>query len=130
MPREQDRNPSPPERDAALLWDMLEHAREAVEFVEKKNWDDYRRDLQLRRAVERSVQIVGEAAREVSQAFRDAHPEVPWRPIVAQRHILVHDYGEIEDEKIWRVATVHLPVLIAVLTALMPPPPPDPEPGS
>lgn len=128
MPPEQD--PSPPDRDAALLWDMLEHAREVVEFVRQKTWDDYRHNLQLRRAVERSVQIVGEAAREVSQAFRDAHPDVPWRPIVAQRHILVHDYGEIQDEKIWRVATVHLPVLIAVITELMPPPPPDPDLGA
>ncbi|HYE63914.1 MAG TPA: HepT-like ribonuclease domain-containing protein [Phycisphaerales bacterium] len=103
---------------------MVRHAHEAVEFVAGKTWENYREDRQLRRAVERSVQIVGEAARELSDDFRKAHPEVPWRPIIVQRHILVHDYGEIEDDKIWRVATVHLPVLIRLITPLIPPPPP------
>jgi uncharacterized protein with HEPN domain len=120
----------PDERDAGLLWDMLEHAREVVTFVAGKSWEDYQRDVLLRRAVERSAQIVGEAARELSDHFRGAHPEVPWRPIIAQRHILVHEYGEIEDDKIWRVATVHVPALIRMVTPLIPPPPPDPEPGA
>jgi uncharacterized protein with HEPN domain len=120
----------PEERDAALLWDMLVHAREAVSFVSGKTWDDYQNNVLLRRAVERSAQVVGEAAREVSDTFRKAHPEVPWRPIIAQRHILVHDYGEIQDDKIWRVATVHLPALIRLVGPLIPPPPPDPEPGA
>lgn len=114
----------PEERDAALLWDMVRHAGEAVDFVAGAAWDDYRKNLQLRRAVERSVQIVGEAARELSEDFRNAHPEVPWRPIIIQRHILVHDYGDIEDDKIWRVATVHLPELIRLVMPLIPPVPP------
>lgn len=118
----------PEERDAGLLWDMIRHAREAVGFVAGKSWEDYQQNVLLRRAVERSVQIVGEAANELSPEFHAAHPEIPWRPIIGQRHVLVHDYGEIEDDKIWRVATTHIPALILLVEPLMPPPPPDPEP--
>lgn len=115
----------PEERDAALLFDMLRHAREGAAFVAGRTWDDYQRDLMLRRAVERSVQIVGEAAARVSRPFRDAHPDIPWRPITAQRHILVQDYADIHDDKIWRVATAYLPQLIERLSLLIPPPPTD-----
>ena len=118
----------PEERDAGLLWDMLRHSREVTSFVTGQNYETYLKDLLLRRAVERSVQIIGEAAARVSREFRENHPEVPWRPITAQRHILVHEYGEIHDDKIWRVATEYVPALIELLEPLLPPLPPDPEP--
>jgi uncharacterized protein with HEPN domain len=74
-------------------------------------------------AVERAIEIIGEAARNLTPAFRDAHPEIPWRPIIAQRHVLAHDYGDIKQDRIWRVVTVHVPDLISQLEPLVPPPP-------
>lgn len=118
----------PDRRDAALLLDMLIHARRAVSYADGRTFDEYRREDMLRDAVERVVQIIGEAASKVSRAFREAHPEIPWRPIIAQRHILVHEYGRIDDDRIWRVATVYAPQLIVLIEPLLPPPPPDPFP--
>lgn len=104
---------------------MLRAAREVQAFTSGKTYDDYESDLVLRRAVERSIQIIGEASAKVSKEFREAHPDVPWRPITAQRHILVHDYGEIDDEKIWRVATHYVPQLIEQILPLLPAEPAD-----
>jgi uncharacterized protein with HEPN domain len=115
-------------RDAAYLWDMLKHAQEVAMFLQGRTAEEYHRDLLLRRAIERCVSIIGEAAGRVSKAFREAHPEIPWHAIVAQRHRLVHEYDHITDEKIWRVATIHVPILIAALGPLIPEPPPDPLP--
>ena len=91
-------------RDAGFLLDMLESARIVVRYVAGKTLDDYLRDEMLRDAVERRVEIIGEAARGLSDAFQAGHPQIPWRPIMAQRHVLAHDYGDIQDEKLWRVA--------------------------
>lgn len=118
----------PDRRDAARLWDMLKYAREAAFFVQGRTWEEYQRDRILRAAVERVVTIIGEAAYKVTRPYRLANPQVPWQALSAQRHILVHEYGRIDDEKIWRVATVHVPVLITQLETLLPPPPPDPYP--
>ena len=118
----------PDEKNAALLWDMLSHAREVSGFVAGKSYAEYRENRMLRLAVERLVHIIGEAAYCVSRTYRDANPQIPWVPIMKQRHILVHDYGVIDDEKIWRVATVHVAALIPLIEALLPPPPPDPFP--
>jgi uncharacterized protein with HEPN domain len=109
--------------DIAWLWDMQQACQHVTDFVAGKSFDDYEQDLLLRSAVERQVEIIGEAARHVSQAFQDQHPEIAWRPVMAQRHVLAHDYGEIKHELIWRVATIHVPELTALLKPLIPEPP-------
>ena len=114
----------PPDADgASYLWDMLGAARAVGEFVSNRTIKDYQQDRMLRGAVERHLEIIGEAAGRVSEAFRDAHPEIPWRRVIAQRHVLAHDYGEINHELIWKVAGVHIPELITQLERLVPPPP-------
>jgi len=77
----------------------------------------------LRYAVERQILVIGEAAKNVSSTFKDAHPQIPWSAIIAQRNILAHEYGEILVERIWRVVTVFIPELIKQLNLLVPPPP-------
>lgn len=113
--------------DAGYLWDMLEAARGVVGSVKHLTIEQYRADENLRLAIERRIEIIGEAAGRVSQGVQQTHPEIPWRRIIAQRHVLAHEYGEIDDELIWTVATTHIPSLIAMLEGLIPPPPPDPE---
>lgn len=113
----------PDQNDAGYLWDMLEAAREATHFIRGVSFSGYTRDRMRQRAVERAVEIVGEAASRVSLPFRDAHPEIPWRQIIAQRNVLAHEYGEVLQEKIWRVVVEHIPALVAQLEPLVPPPP-------
>ncbi len=107
--------------DAAYLRDMLDACERIRRFVDAKTLADYRADDLLRSGVERQIEIIGEAARRLSAGFRSAHPEVPWRPVIAQRHILAHEYGDVEDDLIWRVATVHVPALRQQLQSLAPP---------
>lgn len=107
--------------DAAKLWDMLDACHRIARFISTKTEQQFTEDEILRSAVERQIEIIGEAARGVSSEFRAAHPKVPWRPIIAQRHILAHEYGDIQPPLIWRVATVHVPSLASVLKDLLPP---------
>jgi uncharacterized protein with HEPN domain len=76
MPREADE----PSRDAAWLLDMITAARAVQSFVAGKTFEQYEQDLMLRSAVERQVEIIGEAARGISSTFQTAHPEIPWPP--------------------------------------------------
>ncbi len=112
-------------RDVAHLWDMLEAAKAILEFTPGTTLEEYRADLKLRSAVERQVEIIGEAARRVSEPFRLAHPDIPWRQMIGQRNVLIHEYDEIDDERIWRLAVEAVPRLVEQLTPLIPPPPED-----
>ncbi|CAG0958874.1 hypothetical protein PHYC_00617 [Phycisphaerales bacterium] len=69
------------------------------------------------------MEIIGEASRKVSRAFRDANPALPWPKIAGQRHRIAHEYDLVEDQLIWRVATVHVPELIRQLEPLVKQPP-------
>src|SRR5208337_5157136 len=75
----------PEAKDAAYLWDMLDAACAVQEFVASRSLSDYLTDRMLRGAVERHLEIVGEAASRVSRSFRAGHPEIPWQRIVAQQ---------------------------------------------
>ncbi len=115
--------------DAAHLWDMLESAQSALNMTRGMTLEQYASDRRTYRAVEREIEIIGEAARHVSPEFKDAHADIPWDKIIRQRHKLAHDYADIQDEIIWRVLKIHLPVLVSLLQDVVPQPPADPDPG-
>lgn len=111
----------PDDQDLALLWDMLQAARRIEQFVAGRTFQEYSTDELVQAAVERKLEILGEAARKVSAEFQRQNPGIPWRGIISQRHFLAHEYGEVRQEKLWRVATLRIPELIALLTPLLPP---------
>lgn len=115
----------PETADEGWLWDMLDSAQAVADLVRGMTFVQYQSDRRTRRAIEREIEIIGEAARNISEAVKQAHPEIPWRPIIGQRHRIAHEYGELSDEILWRVATVHIPALIPLLVPLIPDPPPD-----
>lgn len=109
------------ERDIASLWDMREAARLIVKFLHGFTYADYAMNLMLRSAVERQLEIIGEAARRVSPEFQRAHPEITWRNIAGLRNILAHEYGEVKVDRIWLIATTSVVELIQLLDPLIPP---------
>ena len=111
----------PEDRDAGYMWDMLDAATTVADFVSGVRAADYLRDRKLQLAVERAIEIIGEAARRVSDTVKSAHPEIPWQQMVAQRNVLAHEYGEIKQERIWLVATTQIPELVRSLKPLLPP---------
>ena len=100
---------------------MLEAAREILEFMKGVNYHQFSSQKILRYAVERQIIAIGEAAKRVSDTFKNVHPEIPWGGMVGQRNVLAHEYGEILLERIWLVATEYIPKLIPLLTTLIPP---------
>lgn len=85
----------PEERDNAYLWDMLDAARAIRTFTAEISYEQYIRDRKVQMACERALEIIGEAARKVSDVTKAAQPAIPWRAIIAQRNVLAHEYGEI-----------------------------------
>ncbi|HEY0512476.1 MAG TPA: HepT-like ribonuclease domain-containing protein [Thermoanaerobaculia bacterium] len=118
----------PEQQDASYLWDMLEAARRALEFTDGITLFEYSENPLRHLAVERAIEIIGEAANRVSPTFQQAHPEIPWRRIVAQRNVLAHEYGDVEHALIWDLVQRRIPLLIEQLQTLVPAPPrEDPE---
>lgn len=111
----------PEERDAAYLWDMLQAAKEVESMLDDRDLSAFLADRILLLATERSIEILGEAARRVSPQYMAAHPEMPWREIIGQRNILAHEYGQIDHELLFKTAVEDIPKLIEQIAALLPP---------
>lgn len=73
----------------------------------------------LHSAVERKLEIFGEAAGRVSTEMQEAHPEIPWRDIKGVRVILAHKYADIDLGKIWEAAVNELPTILPKIEELM-----------
>ena len=71
-------------RDPAYLWDMLDAAKAITVFVSNRTFHDYQKDRMLRNAIERNMEIIGEAANRVSDIFQKSHSEIPWKSIIGQ----------------------------------------------
>jgi uncharacterized protein with HEPN domain len=109
-----------PERDAALLLDMLLAARDAQDFIKGLDEAAFLQSRLHQNAVIRSLEVLGEAAGKVSAATQAAHPEITWREITAMRHRLIHGYGEVRLDLVWMVIRGRLSPLIAKLAGLVP----------
>ena len=109
----------PEDKNPAYLWDMLDAARTILQFTSGLKMDPYLKDRKLQLAVERLIEILGEAANRVSKDFQQNHPEIPWRKIVGQRNVIAHEYGEIKQERIWAVVSSNIPGLIEKLEPLV-----------
>ena len=110
-----------PKDDLVYIGHMLDTACKVAEKVQGIRRTDFDKDENLRIALAHLIQVIGEAARHVSPAFRDAHPEVPWQAIVGMRHKVVHDYMNVDENVVWKTATKEITELISHLAPLVPP---------
>jgi uncharacterized protein with HEPN domain len=79
---------------------MLEAAQALRELTAGVSVAAYLVDRKTQLAVERAIEIPGEAARRISPALQQSHPEIPWAGIIGQRNVIAHEYGEIKQERL------------------------------
>lgn len=102
------------------LWDAMRAAGLLRQFAAGKTLEEYQDDVLLRSAVERQLEIVGEALSQLAKSNADLAGQVPELPrIVAFRNILIHGYASVDDTLVWQVLTEKLPRLEAVLRTLL-----------
>ena len=110
---------TPADKDLGYVWDMHDAASQVQEFSKGNSFEDYRQNKMLRLAVERLLEIIGQAAKEVSVEFKDQHKKLPWVKIIGLRNVLAHEYGEVKDEKIYLVTTKDILPLIEQLKQIL-----------
>lgn len=106
--------------DEVYVGHMLDMTRRAVRAIEAKSREKYDADDILRLGLTHIVQVIGEAARRVSEEFQKEHSEIPWRNIIGMRHRIVHDHMRVDEDILWQVVTNDLPKLLPQLEAILP----------
>jgi uncharacterized protein with HEPN domain len=97
-------------RDDERVADILDAADEVAEIIApgRDAWD---KDRIRQLAVERLLEIIGEAANSLTEDFRSQHPGVPWRDIIGMRIVLAHHYHRVDPRQVWVIAATEVPKL-------------------
>jgi uncharacterized protein with HEPN domain len=95
--------------------DLLSHMLDEIDYLLDQRAHVTKEALisdgTLQRAFSRSLEILGEAAKQMPAAFRVKHPEVPWKTIAGMRDRLIHGYFAVDYEIVWDVVENKLPQL-------------------
>ena len=97
-------------RDRRRLRDILT-AVDSIERYTSAGRVSFEASEPIRSHVLLQLQIIGEATASLNTVFREQHPNVPWRRIIALRNLLVHQYWHVDDERVWRITQENLPQL-------------------
>lgn len=102
-------------RDDDRIAHMIEACDQAAEFVSGRTRADLDHDRMLQLALVKLVEIIGEAAKAVSEDTRARYPVVPWSIAARTRDRLTHHYFEVDLDRLWDTVTESLPALKAAL---------------
>ena len=101
------------------LRDILEAIDGVAEMTRGVDVEGYRGDFKLRKAVERCVEIVSEATRNIPDDLKAKFPDQPWQEIAAIGNLLRHQYQRVDDLIMWKIATRSLPDLREVIASMI-----------
>ncbi len=104
-----------PPPDEVRLRHLVEAAEKAIAFCEGRTRQDLATDEMLRLALTKLVEIVGEAAKLITEATRERYPGVPWAAAARMRDRLVHHYFDIDLDVLWSTINEDLPELLRAL---------------
>lgn len=102
--------------------ERLRDVLEAVERIERyaaRGREVFEGDELIQSWFVRHLQIIGEAVRTLPADVRDRAPDIPWSKIIGMRHILVHDYFEIDANAVWEAVERDIPELKRHIKALL-----------
>lgn len=85
------------------------------DFVYDVSFEDFIEDRMMQDAVIREISIIGEAMNKIEDAFISKYPELPARESVSMRNVLIHNYGNVDLEKLWKTIKTDLPNLKKVV---------------
>lgn len=107
------------ESDRIRLQHMLDAAQEALQFASRCRREELRENRILALALVKEIEIIGEAANQISDELQASLPAIPWRKIVGMRNRLIHGYSDIDFDVLWETIETSLPPLVSQLERAM-----------
>ena len=105
------------ERDKSYIYDIINYSLEIIEITKNETHQSFLQNRVKRLAIERLIEIIGEAANHISKEIIEENNDIPWSKIIGLRNKIAHDYGEILTDRIWLIATKSIPELLEIIKA-------------
>ena len=97
--------------DSIYIDHILNSINRILDYISGKDRESFEADLVTQDVVVRQLEIIGEATKRVSKAFRSKHPEIPWSDMAGMRDVLIHDYIDVDFGVVWKTESEDIPNL-------------------
>lgn len=98
-------------KDLTRLHHMLDSTNAILGFIKEKNRESLDSDRLLLSGIIRELEILGEAAGQISQETKDQFPDLPWKQVIGMRNRLIHAYFDVDHDVVWKTVNNSLPPL-------------------
>jgi uncharacterized protein with HEPN domain len=98
----------PSKQPVQRLADIVENIQAIAEFTAGMRYEDYIHDRKTIYAVTRALEIISEASRRLSDAFKQSHPEIDWTGLAAVGNVYRHEYDVVDDRLVWHTMQYEL----------------------
>ena len=112
-------------RDKGRLEDILFYANNVTTILEGVSYEEFVKDIRIYYSVMKNVEIIGEAANMLSKDFIETYHDIPWKPIIGMRHVLVHGYAQVSTIALiqafipWLSPPLHKTAILFILSFLL-----------
>ena len=104
-----------PRHDAVYLRHIREAIQNIQEFTDGMTYNTFKADKKTTAAVQRQLEIIGEAMAQLSEEFRNKHADFPFADAISMRNILIHEYFGVDPKVVWDTCQVDLPQLLTAV---------------
>lgn len=98
--------------------DALQSISYIIEDTKGMSYDEFEENRLVRQAVERNLEIIGEALNRIPDKIQEKYPEIPWREIIGMRNFVIHQYFQVAQDIEWDIITNELGDLKENLTKI------------
>lgn len=88
-------------KDDAYIQHMIDAISQIEKYTKDMDYDDFKKDELRQDAVIRKMEILGEAAKRVSEDTKNKYPEIPWQDAASMRDKLIHGYFGVDTQIVW-----------------------------
>ncbi|MFA5001328.1 MAG: DUF86 domain-containing protein [Candidatus Paceibacterota bacterium] len=99
------------EKDQLYILHIIEAIERIESYVIDLDFSSFDRNTMAHTAVIRELEVVGEATKNLSGAFKNSRPNIKWPEIIGMRNKLIHEYFDIDTELVWQTIIKDLPEL-------------------
>jgi uncharacterized protein with HEPN domain len=101
------------------LQDILDAVNDIESFVGSMSYENFRKDRKTLNAVVRSIEIIGEASKNIPDALKVKHKELPWKQMTGMRDKLIHAYFGVDVEILWKAVKENIPPLKQLIQKML-----------
>ena len=101
------------------LQDILDATGDIENFIDEMTYEQFIKDKKTLNAVVRSIEIIGEASKNLPNSLKAKYSELPWREITGMRDKLIHAYFGVDTETLWKAAKDNIPPLKASIQKML-----------